>query len=613
MNVKRGRPRLSAEEKARRGTLQPVRERKYAAGLALAEAPPQTARALVPVRDYVGIAVKYASEVLAGRIVACRWVRLACGRQLRDLARAGDGTNWPYVWDEDEAIAACHFVESCPHVEGRWATPLITLEPWQVFLIATLFGWRYRTDRTRRRFTIFYLEVARKAAKSTLAAALGLYHLLRENEPGASVICGATTGQQARMVFGIMQKMVRRSNWLQGQGLQVYANAIVAPDGSARPVNAKASSLDGLNPSCIILDEAHAQNFELHDVLKSAQGARPNPLMLCPTTAGYNLLSVGYALRGQLTKVLDGIFDADHLLGAIYTLDETDDWRDARTWIKANPMIGISPKLDYVQKYCQDAQQAPGLEGEFRVKVCDQWAQAASAWLSMTAWDKCADATLTLDAFAKQRCWMAGDLAQVDDLAAVALVFEQGDNLVGFVRCYLPEGVVAERARAVPAYQQWVNDRLLVTTDGNLIDYSRIEADIRADCKRFDVVKIVFDQFGSAQMASALAADGLPAFVEPKNARTFTPPARELEARVKHGRFRHDGNSLLKWAASNVVVTRRIDDSILPKKDGPESPNKIDPIDALLQAIGARLQTQQQRAKEYQIVIIGGRNHEAAR
>ena len=107
-----------------------------------------------------------------------------------------------------------------------------------------------------------------------------------------------------------------------------------------KPINAKASTQDGLNPSCIILDESHAQTFELHDVLKSAQGARANPLLLCPTTAGYDLLSVGYALRTTLTKVLEGVFDAEHFFGVIYALDEGDDWRDERTWIKANPMLG---------------------------------------------------------------------------------------------------------------------------------------------------------------------------------------------------------------------------------------------------------------------------------
>lgn len=579
---KGGRPRLSAEEKARRGTLRPVRER------ALGAPPKKKTKAATRV-EYLPAMTAYIQDVLSGRIVASAWVKLACERHVRDLTRSKADPAWPYVWDADHAIAACVFVEQCPHVEGSWATPTIRLEPWQVFIVASLFGWRHRADLTRRRFTTFYLEVARKAAKSTLMAALAFYHLLKEHEPGASVICGATTGNQARVVFGIMQKMGRRSAWLRDQGVTVYANAITAEMGDARPVNSKASTLDGLNPSCIVLDESHAQTFELHDVLKSAQGARRNPLLLCPTTAGYDLLSVGYALRTQLTKVLQQVFENDHLLGVIYAIDDGDDWRDARVWQKSNPMLGVTPTLDWVERYAKDAQQAPGLEGEFRVKVCNEWGNAGRSWLSMTAWDRCADPTIALEQFKGMKCWIGADLAQLDDLASVALVFEKGGLLYGFVKSYLPAEVVALRARAVPAYQEWVNGKLLEVTDGSMIDYATIERDIRALCAIFAVQQIVFDQFGSLNICGNLSNDGLPAIIEAKNAKTFTGPARELEARVMHGRFKHDGNSHLKWAASNAVVTRRIDDSLLPKKESPESPNKIDPIDALLQGIGAWL------------------------
>jgi phage terminase large subunit-like protein len=555
-------------------------------------------------RDYGLVARQYAADVLGGRIPACQWVRLACERQDRDSMRAATDPAWPYVWSDAHAAEACAFLEQLPHVEGTWSTPTITLQPCQVFWVACLFGWRHRAHPARRRFTLWYLEIGRKAAKSTLMAGIALFHLLKEHEAGASVVCGASTGSQARIVFGIAQRMVARSPWLRAQGLQALANAIVTPDGSCKPVNAKASTQDGLNPSCIVLDESHAQKFALHDVLKSAQGARTNPLMLCPTTAGYDLLSVGYALRTTLTKVLEQVFDAEHLLGHIYTLDDGDDWRDARVWEKANPMIGVTPTREWVQSYCADAQLTPGLEGEFRVKVCSEWLQSAKAWLSMARWDACADETLRLEQFAGQRCWIGGDLAQTDDLAAVALCFEHGADIVAFVTCYLPRDVVVERARAVPAYASWAKAGILQMTEGTMIDYARIEADILAWCRTFNVVALRFDQYGSAGIVSSLAAAGFPAAILDKSRKTFTPPARELEARVKHARFRHDGNPCLKWMASNAVVTRGVDDSILPKKEGPESPNKIDGIDAILQALSAML-IPAAAPPTYQFAVLG--------
>jgi phage terminase large subunit-like protein len=582
--------------KLARGTLRPSRERDRPKARTRSESLPK-----VPARDYAAIATMYADDVLHGRLVAGQWARLAVQRQQRDRRRAADDVTWPYVWSDAHASDVCRFLERLPHVEGTWTTPTITLEPWQVFVVSTLFGWRSRDDLARRRFTTCYLEVARKAAKSTIAAGLALFHLLREREPGASVICGATTGAQARIVFSIMQRMIRRAAWLQDAGLAVFANAITfdAIGGSARPVNAKSQTLDGLNPSCIVLDESHAQSFGLHDVLKSAQGSRQNPLLLAPTTAGYDLLSVGYALRQTVQKVLQNVVANDHTFGIIYALDEGDDWREEATWRKANPSLGVTPTLEWIRRYAKDAEQTPGLQGEFRVKCCSEWLHSASAWLSMPAWDACADRTLTLEAFAGAPCWIGCDLASRDDLAAVAFVFEREGLLYGFVRCYLPELVVHERAREIPEYAVWAERRLLVLTDGDLTDHTRIETDIRAACKTYDVQDIAFDQYGSIQISGALSNDGLPARVEAKNAKTFTGPSKELEARITRGKFRHDGNSLLKWAASNCVVSRRVDDSLLPKKVTGESAHKIDPIDALLLAMGGWLRRPTARESVY--------------
>jgi phage terminase large subunit-like protein len=601
-----GRPRVPKAEKAARGTLQPSRLDPSET----APGPPLDVDPTPPLpRAFGTLARAYAADVLDGTIPACKWIQLAARRQIADLARAQRDPAWPYVWDEATAVAACAFVERLPHVEGRWTSPLLALEPAQIFLLTTLFGWRRRDDPRRRRFTSLYWELGRKGAKSTLMAAIALYHLLCEDEPGPTVICGATTGSQARIVFGIAQQMIARAAWLRAAGLRSFVNAIcLMPAGTTignmRPINAKASTQDGLNPSCIVLDESHAQTFELHDVLKSAQGARANPLLLCPTTAGYHQLSIGFALRTTVTKILERVVEAEHVLGMIYTLDEGDDWRDERHWIKANPLIGITPTLEYMRRYCLDAQQTPGLEGEFKVKCCSQWANAAAAWLSIAAWDRCADPALRLEQFVGRPCWIGADLAQLDDLAAVALVFELEDRLVAFVRCYLPEGVVLERARAIPEYRFWKERGELVLTSGTMIDFARIEADIRGWCTQFAVKDICFDQFGSVQMMGALFNAGYPAHSEQKNPKSTTPAARELEARVKHGRFRHDGNTCLRWQASNACVRRGTDDTLMPQKERVDSPNKIDAIDALTLGIGGYLRAQA-ATPQYAMAVIG--------
>jgi phage terminase large subunit-like protein len=557
----------------------------------------------IPERDYCALAAGYRADVLSGAIVAGTWAKLACRRQARDLELAEIDREYPYVWSPSHVTEACHFIECLPHVEGTWATERLQLEPAQLFILACMFGWRHRADLRRRRYTQVYWEMGRKGAKSTLCAAIALVHLALEGEVGPQVICGATTGDQARIVFTIAQKMVRKAPWLRNFGLEAFAHSITSEDGHMKPINAAASTQDGLNPSCVILDESHAQKFALHDVLKSAQGARRNPLMVCPTTAGYDLLSVGYALRTTLTKVLTGELEADHLFGIIFGLDEGDDWRDERNWIKANPLLGTAPLIDQMRRQCLDAQHTPSLEGEFRVKCMSQWQNAATTWLSLTHWDACADRTLRLEDFAGESCWIGCDLAQRDDLAAAALVFCRGNILYAFVRCYLPEGVVADRARLVPAYRLWVEHNELITTPGTMIDYGRIEADIRGWCEQFVVRDICFDQFGAFQMTGALFNDGHPARTEQKNARTCTGPARELESRVTYHRFVHEGNTCVRWQAGNVVVTRGVDDSMVPKKESAMSPKKIDAIDAIVSAIGGWLRVGETE-QDYTVSVV---------
>lgn len=590
---RRGPKPLPAAEKARRGTLRPSRERARTTRRKRTR-PPAAVHASP--RDYVAIADGYVRDVLHGRVIAGAWVRKACERYFRMLERAAESGS-PFYFSTQHANDVCAFAERCPHVEGSWTSDTIELRPWQAFILVACYGFR-RRDTDRRLVTTVFFQVSRKSAKSTLVAIAALYHLAVEKEPGAQVICAASTGSQARLVFGIMQKMVRKSPYLRDLGFIVFANAITfdATGGCAKPINSKSSTQDGLNPSFISLDESHAQTFELHDVLKSAMGARADGMMWLPTTAGYDLTSVGYSMRSTAAKLLDGVIEADHVFAILYELDEADRWDDETAWRKAAPMLGITPSLEWVRRYCLDAQHTPALQAEFQTKVCNRWLHAASSWLSMAAWDACADPAMRLESFERERCWIGADLAAVDDLAAVALVFERGDALYGFVRCYLPEHVVNERARRVPEYRLWADAGLLILTPGNMIDYGRIEADIRAWAKRFKVQDIVFDQFGSIQISGELANDGLPARIEPKNAKSFTPPARELEGRVRYRRFRHDGNNCLKWQASNVVVSRRVDDSILPKKEHADSELKIDAIDALCQAIGGYLRQPAKRA-----------------
>jgi phage terminase large subunit-like protein len=543
----------------------------------------------------LAIARGYALDVLEEKIPACQLVRQAIQRQERDRRRAATDPSWPYAWSELHAAAVCAFVEQLPHIEGQWSTPTITLQPWQVWLLTTLFGWRRRDDQAQRRFNDCYLELARKNGKSVLAAAIMLYCFLEEGENGPQIKIAATTRSQTDAVFLIAKKMVQRLPWLRERyGLDVFANAITCAvnSGSFQPINSKSSSQDGLNPHAYTIDELHAHKDRgLFDVLYSARGSRFNPLSLSITTAGYNMLGVAFEQRSFLAKVLQEIFDAETFFGVIYTLDDGDDWTDETTWRKANPGLGVTPRLDEMRAYAQKAQHSDESAGEFKTKRLNLWLSSASAWLSMDAWQACADPSLDLEAFARAPALIGVDLAERDDLTAVVVIFERDGLLYAFPKCFLPIDVVEERSRAVPAYRGWASSGVLVTTDGPMTDLPTVEAYIRRLVAQFQVRQVVIEQFGGQYLAATLQASGIPTLLQGKTAKYYTPPARELEARITHGKFRHDGNSCLTWMASNVCVTRGVDGSLLPKKQTANSPNKIDGIDALLLALGEHLAT----------------------
>ena len=549
-------------------------------------------------RDYVAIGRRYAEDVVAGRIVAGKWTRLACQRHLDDLTR----TDWAYCFDDWHAADICDFLEKLPHVEGQWETPNIRLEPPQVFILTTIFGWR-RADGYRR-FSTAYIEAARKFAKSTLTAGVALYCLCCEGEAGPQIVIGATTGEQAGKVFGPAKRMVEKTPDLQEAfDLATYARSIACEQngGFIQPINAKGKTQDGWNPHVGILDELHAhKDRSLFDVIKSAFGARKNPLLWVITTAGFDTNGVCYEQRTVATKMLEGIVPLDHLFAVIFTLDENDDPFDERVWVKANPMLGVTPPIEKMRADAADAKVSPREEGNFKTKNLNIWMSAASAWLNMVQWKACGDDTLKWEDFEGRDCWIGCDLADKDDITAAVLAsFDDEGRLIFKPKFWLPEAVLAApehgEGRGSSQYRTWSkgDDAPMKLTPGDWVDHGEVESVVRDWIEKYSVRRVTFDQFAAGQLMASrinedLATPDRPlAYILHKKAANTTDPAKDLEARVKSGpsRLRHDNNPVMNWMASNACVSRRRDETLLPIKESQMSPNKIDGVDALINAI----------------------------
>ena len=532
----------------------------------------------------------YAEQVVAGEIPACEWVVLACQRQLNDINRSTDDPEWPYVFDLDRAERICRFIEKLPHIKGKWARKRlrISLEPWQSFNLGTAFGWINRNTETRR-FQQSYLEVPRKNAKSTTAAGVGLYGLADDDEEGAEVYSAAVNRDQAKIVFGIGRSMALKSAPFRKRfGVEVLTHNLNILDTAStfEPLHSESSSLEGKNPHIALIDELHAHKTrEVYDVLESGAGAREQPMIWIITTAGSNRAGICYELRSYLTKILQGIFEDDTFFGVIYTIDEDDDYFDPATWAKANPNYGVSVRPEDIARQARKAQQSPASLPNFLTKRLNVWVNAYSAWMDMRKWEKCADETLTMEQFEGEPCVDAVDLASKIDINSHVRLFRRliDDKIhyYAFARHYLPEAAIENSRNS--QYQGWEIDGRLISTDGEVIDYDRIQDDIEADADRYQITEFAFDPFQAMQFSNQMAEKGFDMIEVRPTVLNFSEPMKELDAVVRDGRFHFDGDPVLTWMASNVVARLDKKDNIYPVKERDE--NKIDGIVALIMAL----------------------------
>ena len=227
-------------------------------------------------------AEQYAKDVRDGKVVVCEYVRRAVERYYSDLDNALD-RGW--YFDRKAAQRTIKFIENLKHTKGEWAGQRFLLEPWQQFIIWNLFGWMLADGS--RRFRYAYIEIARKNGKTALSAGIGLYMLFADGESRPEVYSAATVKDQAKICFSDAAEIVKATDLK--KYLSVFRNSITyeAKGGLLKPLSSDYGTHDGLNPSCGIIDEFHAhKDSGMFDVIKSAFGARRQPLMFIITTAG---------------------------------------------------------------------------------------------------------------------------------------------------------------------------------------------------------------------------------------------------------------------------------------------------------------------------------------
>ncbi|HHT2660969.1 TPA: terminase large subunit [Citrobacter freundii] len=544
----------------------------------------------------VNLANAYARDVLSGKILACRYIKLACQRHFDDLKKSLD-KNYPYQFNRDLAERACRFVQLLPHSSGDLAGQKLILEPWQSFIFCSIFGWVTKTDK-KRRFREAYIRVARKNGKSFFAAGIGTYMFCADGENSAEVYCGATTMAQAKKVFTPARQMADRLPSLRAKfDISVWVDSLTRPDGSVfAPMAGKPG--DGDSPHCAIIDEYHEHDTDhMYEAMTMGMGARSQPLTLIITTAGTSLESPCYDKDKEVKEALSGIVSNDRLFGMIYELDDGDDWTDPKNLIKANPNLDVSIKYSDLVELLEVAKQVPRKVNAFKTKRLNIWVSGKSAFYNMTQWQAAEDKSLQYEDFAGEDYYFGLDLAQRLDLNAGVGVFVREIEGKKHYYCikpkfWVPEDTVRSTdpkiAKTADRYVKFVEMGALEATDGAEADYREILASIidLQDVHKVRISEIPIDPSGAIALSHELQDNGFEPISIRQDHTNMSPPMKELEAALAGGRFHHDGNPVLSWCISNVIgkMIPGSDDVVRPTKGDKQS--KIDGATALLMAIG---------------------------
>lgn len=492
-----------------------------------------------------------------------------------------------YFDPEAASLAISFFPEVLQFIEGERAGEPFELESWQQAIVAALFGWK-RADGTRRyRETLIY--VPRKNGKSPFCAGLTLLVAFTDGEPGGQLYSAAADREQSALIYRHMAGMIEREPMMASR-CRVYRSfkSVEFPDNTIyKALSSDANTKHGLGASFVVVDELHAhKDDELVQVLLTSTAARRQPLIIYITTADYDRPSICNSKHAYASKVRDGEIQDRAFLPVIYEAGPDDDWTDPAVWAKANPNLGISVSLEYLERECERAKNEPSYTNTFRRLHLNQKTSTASLWIPLEAWDACKRALPDLTG---RECYAGLDLSTTTDISAFVLAFpplssEEPTWLLPFF--WIPEAKLQDRRDRVP-YPLWARQGLVTVTPGNVVDYDRIRADINALAGQFAIREVRYDSWNATQLATQLDGDGFTLTQVRQGFPSLNEPSKELERRVMGGTLGHDGNPVLRWMIGHTAIESDAAGNIKPSKK--KSTQRIDGTVATVMAVSGAM------------------------
>lgn len=580
-------------------------------------------------------ATDYAKGVKAGKIIAGPYVRDACARHLRDLK---EGPKRGLKWDLDAADRVYRYFRTVLRLNGgEHEGKPFELHESQKFIIGSLFGWK-RSDNTRR-FRMAFIEEGKGSGKTPLAAGIGHYMTGADGESRAETYAAATDKEQAGILFRDAVSMAKQSPGLlsritfSGGDGREYNIAYLQSGSFFRPISSESSGKgkSGFRPHCALLDEIHEHaSNAMVEFLRAGTKGRSQALIYMITNSGVDRTSVCFEYHTYATKVSAGEIADDSFFGYVCAMEdgtregytEEDPFTDKvdkklgfpKSWLKANPLLGVTFKKSYLEEQVRQAKGMPSKESLVRRLNFCQWVDAASPWIDGDLWRACEKTAAEFPdeyTLKERECYEGLDLSSKRDLTAKAKVWPDGEG--GFdavVDFWSPADTLDERASAdrVP-YRAWVEGGFLQAVPGRSLDYAYVAKSVAEDAGKSNLVALAFDQWRIEDFQRELDNVGLEAFTwegpdKPdgqglklvRHAQGFGGGASVsslwmprsiglLEQLVLSGKLRVLFNPVLRWNSASAVLEQ--DATGNKKWEKRKSTGRIDGIVALCMALGA--------------------------
>ncbi|MGX0714049.1 phage terminase large subunit-like protein [Staphylococcus simulans] len=517
----------------------------------------------------------YAEQVVKGKILASRYVKKECERHLRYLKNGG---KWEF--DEELGHKPIRFIEKfCKPSKG--AKRQLVLQPWQHFIIGSLFGWVNKETKLRR-FKESVIFVGRKNGKTTLISGVANYGVSQDKENGAEIHMLANTMKQARLLFDESKAMIKASPQLR-RNFRPQRDAILYDKTISKiePQAADSEKLDGLNTHIGIFDEIHEfKDYKLISVIKNSRGARLQPLLIYITTAGYQLDGPLVDMVEAGKDTLDGIIEDERTFYFLASLDDEDDMNDRETWVKANPNLGVSINIDDMEEEWIKAKRTPAERGDFITKRFNIFANNDEMSFIDHATLQKNNEVISVDELEGLPCTIGYDLSETEDFTSACATFALDNGKVAVLsHSWIPKHKVEYSNEKIP-YREWEEAGYLTIQDTPYIDYNDVFDWILKINEHYPVEKITYDRANAFKLNQELKNYGFETEEVRQGAITLSPALKDLKEMFLDGKIIFNNNPLMKWYINNVQLKMDRNGNWLPSKQSRY--RKIDGFAAML-------------------------------